>query len=76
MKPMTTEEEYRNADVPMPKGPNDLEEIIRVLETRNEYLHKHVEKLTEEIKTLREDNVMLAKQIDDKVRKMRESGLI
>ena len=73
---MTTEEEYRNADVPMPKGPNDLEEIIRVLETRNEYLHKHVEKLTEEIKTLREDNVMLAKQIDDKVRKMRESGLI
>ena len=73
---MTTEEEYRNADVPMPKGPNDLEEIIRVLVTRYEYLHKHVEKLTEEIKTLREDNVMLAKQIDDKVRKMRESGLI
>jgi|TARA_B110000211_G_scaffold206600_1_gene241756 predicted RNase H-like nuclease (RuvC/YqgF family) len=76
MKPMTTEEEYRNADVPMPKGPNDLEEIIRVLETRNEYLHKHIEKLTEEVHMLREDNVMLAKQIDDKVRKMRESGLI
>ena len=76
MKPMTTEEEYRNADVPMPKGPNDLEEIIRVLETRNEYLHKHIEKLTEEVHMLREDNVMLAKQIDDKVRKMRESGLL
>jgi|TARA_R110002012_G_C11347892_1_gene579181 predicted RNase H-like nuclease (RuvC/YqgF family) len=76
MKPMTTEEEYRNASVPMPKGPNDLEEIIRVLETRNEYLHKHIEKLTEEVHMLREDNVMLAKQIDDKVRKMRESGLI
>jgi predicted RNase H-like nuclease (RuvC/YqgF family) len=76
MKPMTTEEEYRNASVPMPKGTNDLEEIIRVLETRNEYLHKHIEKLTEEVHMLREDNVMLAKQIDDKVRKMRESGLI
>ncbi len=23
---MTTKEEYRNADVPMPRGPNDLEE--------------------------------------------------
>jgi len=76
MKPMTTEEEYRNACVPMPKGPNDLEEIIRVLETRNEYLHKHIEKLTEEVHMLREDNVMLAKQIDDKVRKMREVGAI
>jgi len=76
MKPMTTEEEYKNADVPMPRGPNDLEEIIQVLETRNEYLHKHIEKLTEEVHMLREDNVMLAKQIDDKVRKMREVGAI
>jgi cell division protein FtsB len=50
--------------------------MIQVLETRNKYLHKHVEKLTEEVHVLREDNVMLAKQIDDKVRKMRESGLI
>ena len=48
-EPMTMEEEYKNAEVPMPRGPNDLEEIIQVLETRNKYLHKHVEKLTEEI---------------------------
>ena len=75
-EPMTMEEEYKNANVPMPRGPNDLEEMIQVLVTRNKYLHKHVEKLTEELHVLREDNVMLAKQIDDKVRKMRESGLI
>jgi len=75
-EPMTMEEEYKNADVPMPKGPNDLEEMIRVLETRNKYLHKHVDTLTKEVHVLREDNVMLAKQIDDKVRKMREVGAI
>ena len=32
MKPMTT-------DITMPRGPNDLEEVISVLETRNKYLH-------------------------------------
>ena len=32
LKPMTREEEYRNADVPMPRGPNDLEETIERLE--------------------------------------------
>jgi len=31
---MTTKEEYRNADVPMPRGPNDLEEIISRLENK------------------------------------------
>jgi len=50
--------------------------MIRVLETRNKYLHKHVDTLTEEVHLLREDNVKLAKQIDDKVRKMREVGAI
>ena len=36
---MTTKEEYRNADVPMPRGPNDLEEIISRLEKQNQELH-------------------------------------
>jgi len=67
IKPMST-------DITMPRGPNDLEEVISVLETRNKYLHKHVEKLTEEVHILREDNVKLAKQIDDRVRRMRETG--
>ena len=67
----------------MDKGPNDLEATIERLEFRNVKLHHHNEKieqqiiqLREEINVLREDNVKLAKQIDDKVRKMREIGAI
>ena len=67
----------------MDKGPNDLEATIERLEFRNAKLHNHNEKieqqiiqLREEINVLREDNVKLAKQIDDKVRKMREVGAI
>ena len=67
----------------MDKGPNDLEASIERLEFRNAKLHNHNEKieqqiiqLREEINVLREDNVKLAKQIDDKVRKMREVGAI
>jgi len=52
-EPMTMKEEYRNADVPMSRGPNDLEEIIQRLEFRNEYLHKHNTKQMEEIIDLR-----------------------
>ena len=39
-KPMTVEEEYRNADVPMPEDPKDLKEIIRRLEQQNQELRK------------------------------------
>jgi len=67
----------------MDRGTNDLEAVIERLEFKNAKLHHHNEKieqqiiqLREEINVLREDNVKLAKQIDDKVRKMRESGLI
>ena len=67
----------------MDKGYNDLEATIERLEFRNAKLHEHNEKieqeilqLREEINVLREDNVKLAKQIDDKVRKMREVGAI
>ena len=35
------------------RGPNDLTKQIEILEFRNEKLHKHNEKLTEEIRSLR-----------------------
>jgi len=67
----------------MDRGTNDLEAVIERLEFKNAKLHHHNEKieqqiiqLREEINVLREDNVKLAKQIDDKVRKMREIGAI
>ena len=58
------------------KGPNDLEEQIRVLTFRNETLHKHNEKQTKEIIELREDNKKLAQQVEDYVQKLRTGGLI
>ena len=58
------------------KGPNDLEEQIRVLTFRNETLHKHNEKQTQEILELREDNKKLALQVDDYVQKLRNKGVI
>jgi len=58
------------------KGPNDLEEQIRVLTFRNETLHKHNEKQTQEIIELREDNKKLALQVDDYVNKLRNKGVI
>ena len=47
------------------KGPNDLEEQIRVLSFRNEKLHTQNEKQGEEIKELRADNKRLARQVED-----------
>jgi len=35
------------------RGPNDLTKQIEILEFRNEKLHKHNERLVEEIRTLR-----------------------
>jgi len=58
------------------KGPNDLEEQIKVLTFRNETLHKHNEKQTQEIIELREDNKKLALQVDDYVSKLRKAGII
>ena len=58
------------------KGPNDLEEQIKVLTFRNETLHKHNEKQTQEIIELREDNKKLALQVDDYVNKLRNKGVI
>jgi len=58
------------------KGPNDLEEQVRVLTFRSETLHKHNEKQTQEILELREDNKKLALQVDDYVQKLRNKGVI
>ena len=58
------------------KGHNDLEEQIKVLTFRNETLHKHNEKQTQEIIELREDNKKLALQVEDYVQKLRNKGII
>ena len=57
---MTTKEEYRNADVPMPRGPNDLEEIISRLENQE----------------LRLDNQRLTKQLEDTLKQFRNKGAL
>ena len=58
------------------KGPNDLEEQIRILSFRNENLHNHNEKIEQQIIELREDNKKLAQQVDDYILKLREAGVI
>jgi predicted RNase H-like nuclease (RuvC/YqgF family) len=67
-EPMTIEEEYRNADVPMPRGPNDLEETIKRLEFRNNVLHKHNTKQMDEIMDLRAKIAKLEKDAIDQFR--------
>ena len=58
------------------KGPNDLEEQIRVLTFRNDKLHALNERQTQEIIELREDNKKLAQQVEDYVQKLRSGGII
>jgi len=58
------------------KGPNDLEEQIRVLTFRNDKLHALNERQTKEIIELRADNKKLAQQIEDYVQKLRTGGII
>lgn len=69
--PMTTEEEYRNADVP---GPSDLEEVIKRLEFRNEKLHKHIIKLEDDLIKEREEHIKLKQKINDLVNEYRNKG--
>ena len=59
-----------------PKGPNDLEEQIRVLQFRNEKLHKQNEKQSEEILELRKDNKKIAEQLSDKIQLFRDKGIL
>tara|TARA_E500000305_G_C3888784_1_gene173254 strand:+ start:384 stop:611 length:228 start_codon:yes stop_codon:yes gene_type:complete len=45
------------------RGPNDLEEKIRVLEFRNAKLHQHNEKIEREILELRDEIKRLEKEV-------------
>ena len=45
------------------RGPNDLEEKIRVLEFRNAKLHQHNEKIEREILELRNEIKRLEKEV-------------
>ena len=59
-----------------PKGPNDLEEQIRVLQFRNEKLHLHNQKIEQQIIELRKDNKALAEQVDDQIKQFRNKGVM
>ena len=58
------------------RGPNDLEEQIRVLQFRNEKLHLHNQKIEQQIIELREDNKRLAEQVDDQIKQFRNKGVM
>ena len=58
------------------RGPNDLEEQIRVLKFRNEKLHNQNEKQTKEILELRKDNKKLAEELSDKIQLFRDKGVL
>ena len=45
------------------RGPNDLEEKVRVLEFRNAKLHQHNEKIEREILDLRKEIKRLEKEV-------------
>ena len=62
-KPMTEHEEYKNADVP-----------VDIWIQRNEYLHKHIDKLNEEIHQLRTDNKRLTQQLENVTNQFRNKG--
>lgn len=61
---MDEHEEYLNADVPK-----------EVWITRNKYLHKKVEKLTDQIQELQKDSKRQAKEYDKILDKLRKAGL-
>tara|TARA_E500000318_G_scaffold45760_1_gene43197 strand:+ start:2411 stop:2644 length:234 start_codon:yes stop_codon:yes gene_type:complete len=48
--PMTTKEEYRNADVPMPEDPKDLKKIIRRQEQQIQELRKQLNATLEQFR--------------------------
>lgn len=62
---MSEHEEYKNADVPK-----------EVWIQRNEYLHKHIDKLNKELNELRIDNKRLSQQVEDQLKQFRNSGSI
>lgn len=48
--PMTTEEEYKNADVPMPEDPKDLKEIIHRQDQQIKELSKQLNATLEQFR--------------------------
>ena len=62
-EPMTEHEEYKNADVP-----------VEIWMQRNEYLHKHIDKLNDEINQLRTDNKRLTQQLENVTNQFRNKG--
>ena len=62
-EPMTEHEEYKNADVP-----------VDIWIQRNEYLHKHIDKLNDEIHQLRTDNKRLTQQLENVTNQFRNKG--
>ena len=62
-EPMTEHEEYKNADVP-----------VEIWIQRNEYLHKHIDKLNDEINQLRTDNRRLTQQLENVTNQFRNKG--
>ena len=64
-EPMTEHEEYKNADVP-----------VDIWIQRNEYLHKHIDKLNDEINQLRTDNRRLTQQLENVTNQFRNKGAL
>jgi len=58
--PMTTEEEYRNADVPMPDDRGDLD-LTKIIDIQNK-----------ELKDLVHDNTILLEEVKRLVKKINE----
>ena len=53
----------------------ELQEENKRLKFRNEKLHNYNIKLVDEVRELREDNKKLAREIGDRVHRMRKSGM-
>ena len=78
-KPMTTEEEYRNADVPMP---NDMLNVSNSEQFKNEPVEKDdrgdldltkiIDIQNKEIKDLVHDNTILLEEVKRLVKKINE----
>jgi hypothetical protein len=74
--PMTAEEEYRNAAMPMPRGPNDLEVIIQRLESHNKHLHQYTTHLETELIKEREAHYKLKSKIENLLNEYRNKGVV
>jgi hypothetical protein len=74
--PMTTEEEYRNAAMPMPQGPDDLGLIIKRLESHNKHLHQYTTHLETELIKEREAHYKLKSKVENLLSEYRNKGVV